>query len=160
MFIHDLIDGLVALMNVEGDEYAAQDATAEQGQEELLKGVHGPVNIGNSNEFTIKELVEEVAIAVQQVRKELQRQGRGHLLPRRMSSAEEAEETPAGAIGTEMIGDVQVVYYPMPQDDPRQRRPNTTRAHNLLAWSPKWGLKEGLLEMARFYAQQLEEGTM
>ena len=37
-----------------------------------------------------------------------------------------------------------VVHQPMPQDDPRQRRPDISRAMNLLGWSPQIGLYDGL----------------
>jgi UDP-glucuronate decarboxylase len=33
---------------------------------------------------------------------------------------------------------------PLPQDDPKQRQPNITLAKNLLGWSPKVDLSEGL----------------
>jgi nucleoside-diphosphate-sugar epimerase len=33
---------------------------------------------------------------------------------------------------------------PLPADDPRQRKPDTTRARELLGWEPKVGLREGL----------------
>jgi UDP-glucuronate decarboxylase len=35
-------------------------------------------------------------------------------------------------------------FRPLPQDDPRQRCPDITRAEQLLHWSPKVPLKEGL----------------
>ncbi len=37
-----------------------------------------------------------------------------------------------------------LVYRPLPVDDPRQRRPDITRARTLLGWEPKVGLEEGL----------------
>jgi dTDP-glucose 4,6-dehydratase len=37
-----------------------------------------------------------------------------------------------------------IVFKPLPQDDPRQRRPDITRAKKLLGWGPKISLKEGL----------------
>jgi UDP-glucuronate decarboxylase len=35
-------------------------------------------------------------------------------------------------------------FRPLPQDDPRQRCPDITRAKQLLRWSPKVQLEEGL----------------
>ncbi|HEX3248860.1 MAG TPA: hypothetical protein VHS05_05485, partial [Pyrinomonadaceae bacterium] len=35
-------------------------------------------------------------------------------------------------------------YLPLPADDPRQRKPDITRAQNLLRWNPKISLREGL----------------
>jgi len=37
-----------------------------------------------------------------------------------------------------------IVYHPLPQDDPKQRRPNIARAKKLLHWQPRVKLKEGL----------------
>ncbi|NLI75484.1 MAG: SDR family oxidoreductase [Candidatus Riflebacteria bacterium] len=48
--------------------------------------------------------------------------------------------------------DLPLVEKPLPQDDPRRRRPDITRARTLLGWEPKVGLAEGLaktLEWAR-----------
>jgi len=35
-------------------------------------------------------------------------------------------------------------YEPLPQDDPKQRRPDITKAKTLLGWEPKIGLEKGL----------------
>jgi dTDP-glucose 4,6-dehydratase len=37
-----------------------------------------------------------------------------------------------------------IVYRPLPEDDPKQRRPDITRARELLGWDPKVGRVEGL----------------
>lgn len=37
-----------------------------------------------------------------------------------------------------------IIFKPLPQDDPRQRCPDITRAKKLLGWQPKIALKEGL----------------
>ena len=37
-----------------------------------------------------------------------------------------------------------IAYQPLPQDDPRQRRPDITRARTLLGWEPKIDLEAGL----------------
>lgn len=42
---------------------------------------------------------------------------------------------------------------PLPQDDPRRRRPNIERAASLLGWSPKVGLDEGLSQTIAWFAQ-------
>jgi dTDP-glucose 4,6-dehydratase len=38
----------------------------------------------------------------------------------------------------------QIVHQPLPTDDPKQRRPVTTRASELLGWAPEVALREGL----------------
>ena len=45
----------------------------------------------------------------------------------------------------------QVVYRPLPVDDPKQRRPDITRARTLLGWEPKVGLEEGLLKTVDYF---------
>src|SRR5258706_3285914 len=35
-----------------------------------------------------------------------------------------------------------IVYRPLPQDDPKQRRPDISRASTELGWSPRVGLRE------------------
>ncbi len=37
-----------------------------------------------------------------------------------------------------------MVFEPLPQDDPKQRRPNISKARKLLGWEPKVALAEGL----------------
>ncbi|MAC17141.1 MAG: NAD-dependent dehydratase [Flavobacteriales bacterium] len=59
--------------------------------------------------------------------------------PDEISIADFAEEIIA-LTGT----DQKVVCMPLPQDDPKQRRPDITRARDILGWSPKVGRAEGL----------------
>jgi hypothetical protein len=42
-------------------------------------------------------------------------------------------------------------FRPLPQDDPRQRRPDTTRARELLHWAPKVHLEEGLTRTIAYF---------
>ena len=37
-----------------------------------------------------------------------------------------------------------IVHHPLPQDDPKQRCPDITKAKRLLNWEPKVKLDEGL----------------
>ena len=39
-----------------------------------------------------------------------------------------------------------IVFRPLPQDDPRVRQPDITKAREVLGWSPKTPLEEGLKE--------------
>jgi UDP-glucuronate decarboxylase len=111
-YIHDLIDGLIALMN--SDESR-------------------PVNIGNGDEFTIGEFAELVREIVEKV------QAEDGIKPERR---------------------VQIVYKPIPTDDPQKRRPDTTRAKNSLGWQPRWSVRMGLEEMVRYYKAQMSEGSI
>lgn len=40
--------------------------------------------------------------------------------------------------------DAELTFKPLPQDDPKQRQPDITKAKNLLGWEPKIALEEGL----------------
>jgi dTDP-glucose 4,6-dehydratase len=44
-----------------------------------------------------------------------------------------------------------IVFRPLPQDDPKQRRPDITRARRLLRWEPKVPLSQGLRETIRYF---------
>lgn len=84
-YIDDLVEGIIKLMN---------------------SNMHAPVNLGNPNEFTIKELAKIVL---------------------------------------ELTGSKsKIVYRPLPQDDPKQRKPVISLAKRMLNWQPKTPLKEGL----------------
>ncbi len=48
-----------------------------------------------------------------------------------------------------------VVHLPLPQDDPRRRRPDIGRARDLLGWSPRVSLADGLPPTIRHFADRL-----
>lgn len=102
-YVDDLIEGMVRLMNVEAHPSI---------------NVHDPVNIGNANEFTMRELAEEVGRAT------------GVQAP--------------------------VRHCPLPADDPRQRRPDLTRAKQLLDWAPTVPLADGLTRTVAYFRNSLE----
>jgi len=84
-FISDLIEGLFNLM---------------------MSDITEPVNIGNDNEMSIKDLANKI-----------------------ISLCGSSSAT---------------VYKELPQDDPKTRKPDISRAKKLLGWTPKIGLDEGL----------------
>jgi dTDP-glucose 4,6-dehydratase len=45
----------------------------------------------------------------------------------------------------------ELVYKPLPQDDPTRRRPDITKARTLLGWEPKVGLREGLQRSLAYF---------
>ncbi len=49
----------------------------------------------------------------------------------------------------------QITYEPLPQDDPKQRRPDITKARTLLNWEPKIQLQEGLRLSLDYFKQAL-----
>lgn len=52
--------------------------------------------------------------------------------------------------------DIKIKNMPLPQDDPKQRQPNITRAQELLGWSPTVPLAEGLQKTVAYFAGRLE----
>lgn len=48
-----------------------------------------------------------------------------------------------------------LVHRPLPQDDPRQRRPDITRARDLLGWSPSVDLRDGLVRTIEHFGTEL-----
>jgi UDP-glucuronate decarboxylase len=98
-YCDDLIEGFIRIMN--------QDSKK------------GPINIGNTEEFTILELAKKV-IDLSGSRSE-------------------------------------VVYKPLPTDDPSQRQPDITQAKEILGWEPKVSLEQGLKPTIEYFDQLLRE---
>ena len=97
-YIEDLIEGLVRLM--QSDHC-------------------GPMNIGNPEEHTIKEIAEKINVLTH-------------------------SRSP-------------LKYLPLPKDDPTRRRPDITRAKEILGWSPNISLDEGLTRTIDFFKRALYE---
>ncbi|MEO5859591.1 MAG: UDP-glucuronic acid decarboxylase family protein [Pyrinomonadaceae bacterium] len=100
-YVSDLVDGLIRLMNTEGDD------------------LHLPVNIGNPGEFTMSELAAEVGKATGK--------------------------------------DIKIKYLPLPQDDPKQRKPNIERAQKLLGWQPTVALAHGLKKTVEYFDRTITD---
>jgi dTDP-glucose 4,6-dehydratase len=49
----------------------------------------------------------------------------------------------------------QVVYKPLPEDDPKVRQPDITRARSLLGWEPKVTLEEGLGKTIEYFREKV-----
>jgi UDP-glucuronate decarboxylase len=101
-YVDDLIEGLVRLMNIDGDAVT-------------------PVNLGNPTEITIGELARLIV----------------------------------SLIGSRSL----LAFRPLPQDDPRQRCPDITRARELLRWQPKVPLEEGLKRTIAYFESLLSRNT-
>ena len=70
--------------------------------------------------------------------------------PGEFTMRELAEEV-ARAVGRE----ARTRYCPLPQDDPKQRRPDITRARKLLGWEPTVPLREGLARTVEDFAERI-----
>ncbi len=95
-FVSDLIEGIYKL---------------------LMSDINDPINLGNPQEMTIKEMAEAV-IKVTGSRSE-------------------------------------IIYKPLPVDDPRVRQPNINRAKKLLGWQPTVNLEEGLKITTEWFKTQM-----
>jgi UDP-glucuronate decarboxylase len=53
--------------------------------------------------------------------------------------------------------DLPISFHPLPQDDPRQRRPDIARAKQILAWAPTVSLDRGLDLTIAWFSQRLHQ---
>ena len=51
----------------------------------------------------------------------------------------------------------QITFLPMPPDDPKVRKPDITRAKQILGWQPVVSRREGLAKMIEFYRASLRQ---
>ena len=94
-YVDDLIDGICRL---------------------LFSNQHEPVNVGNPNEMTIKELAETII---------------------------------------EITGSKsEIIFNPLPIDDPKVRQPNIEKAITILGWEPQVSLDEGLSRTIEWFKTQ------
>jgi len=93
-YVDDLVAGLMGLM--------------ESGPE-----ITGPINIGNPNEFTVRELAQQVIRLTDSTSK--------------------------------------IVEAPLPQDDPKQRQPDISKAKRDLGWEPSVQLERGLVKTIDYF---------
>ncbi len=101
-YVDDLVGGLMLLMDSPSD-------------------FTGPVNLGNPNEMTIRELAETVV---------------------------------------ELCGSKsEIIYRPLPSDDPKQRKPDIGLAKERLKWQPTTGLREGLQKTINYFDGILTRGS-
>ncbi|HTR80581.1 MAG TPA: UDP-glucuronic acid decarboxylase family protein [Bacteroidota bacterium] len=98
-YVSDLIDGIFKLMM---SDYSL------------------PMNIGNPDELSMRQLAEEIVALVKSKSK--------------------------------------IVFKPLPEDDPRVRQPNISKAKEKLGWEPKVNRKEGLLRTIEYFRKKLQLG--
>ncbi|MEW6619793.1 MAG: UDP-glucuronic acid decarboxylase family protein [bacterium] len=49
----------------------------------------------------------------------------------------------------------EIIYKPLPTDDPKQRRPDITKAKTLLGWEPKINFDEGMIKTINWFKKRL-----
>ncbi|MFT7261662.1 MAG: UDP-glucuronate decarboxylase [Glaciecola sp.] len=102
-YVDDLIEGFIRLMS-------------------SADGVTGPINLGNSNEFSMLELANMVI---------------------------------------DLIGSSsKLIFKPLPQDDPKQRQPDTTLAKELLSWQTNTQLQNGVKKTIEYFDCLLKENYL
>jgi len=70
--------------------------------------------------------------------------------PREMSILEFA-----GLINEMTGNDAGIVFEPLPENDPRRRQPDITKAKRILGWEPQVSLEEGLRRTIEYFRQRL-----
>jgi UDP-glucuronate decarboxylase len=102
-YVDDMIEGFVRLMNTPSD-------------------VTGPINLGNPQEFSIRDLAKMII---------------------------------------EMTGSkAKLDFRPLPDDDPRQRKPDISKAQKTMDWRPQVALKDGLVQTIEYFEQLLQKGAI
>jgi dTDP-glucose 4,6-dehydratase len=48
-----------------------------------------------------------------------------------------------------------IIFKPLPQDDPRQRRPDISKARRMLGWEPRVNLAQGLVQTIRYFRKKV-----
>jgi dTDP-glucose 4,6-dehydratase len=88
----------------------------------FMQGDSEPTNIGNPDEYTVKQLAEIVV---------------------------------------ELTGTKSpIVYRDLPEDDPKVRRPDITRACTLLGWTPKVPVREGVSKTIEYFRALIGSGRV
>lgn len=97
-YVEDLIEGFIKIMD---------------------SGETGPFNIGNPDEFSIKELASQIKNKVKSKSK--------------------------------------IIHKKLPQDDPKQRKPDITKAREILNWSPEVKLDLGLDLTIKYFKELISD---
>jgi dTDP-glucose 4,6-dehydratase len=50
-----------------------------------------------------------------------------------------------------------IIYTPLPTDDPKQRKPDITKAKEILGWTPKYTRAEGLKPTLEYFKKVLNK---
>jgi dTDP-glucose 4,6-dehydratase len=88
----------------------------------FMRGTHEPTNIGNPDEYTVKQLAEIVL-----------------------------ELTGSSA---------PIEYLPLPQDDPKVRKPDISRARAQLGWEPRVDVRDGVARTVEYFQTLMGDSRM
>ncbi len=82
----------------------------------------------------------------------------GEVLPTNIGNPEEWTILDCAHAVLEVTGSKsRIVHRPMPQDDPKQRKPDITKARGLLGWEPLVALREGLQMSLEYFRARVGE---
>ncbi|MCZ7355810.1 MAG: SDR family oxidoreductase [Candidatus Methanoperedens sp.] len=80
-----------------------------------------------------------------------------YTLPMNVGNPEEHTILEFARLIAEMTGSTsKIIFKELPVDDPKQRRPDITKARQLLGWEPKVSLEQGLKETIKYFKDILE----
>jgi nucleoside-diphosphate-sugar epimerase len=69
-----------------------------------------------------------------------------------LGNPDERKITEIATMIKNMVGtSSQIVFEPLPEDDPLMRKPDITKAKQLLQWEPKIPLEEGLKKTIEYF---------
>jgi UDP-glucuronate decarboxylase len=81
--------------------------------------------------------------------------------PINLGNPEEFSIQELARLAIEMTGSrSKIVHRPRPEDDPRQRRPDISRAQETFGWKPRTKLKEGLSRTIAYFERLLAEADV
>ena len=63
----------------------------------------------------------------------------------------------AGAVLDEVPTSSEIVHLPLPEDDPKVRRPDIGLAREILGWEPETSLHQGLRNTVPYFRERVEE---
>ncbi|MGH9897398.1 MAG: UDP-glucuronic acid decarboxylase family protein [Pyrinomonadaceae bacterium] len=79
-----------------------------------------------------------------------------YLEPVNIGNPEEYTMIQLAQIIKELVGSQpEIIYVPLPTDDPKQRRPDITLAKKILSWEPQIPVREGLKRTIEYFYQEL-----
>jgi dTDP-glucose 4,6-dehydratase len=77
-------------------------------------------------------------------------------LPFNIGSQDEVTMLELARIVKRVVGSAsEIQFRPLPEDDPKQRRPDTSRAREVLGWSPRTSLEDGLRRTLEYFRSAL-----
>jgi dTDP-glucose 4,6-dehydratase len=84
----------------------------------------------------------------------------GETRPVNIGNPVEYSVSEVAALIIELSGsDSEISHQPLPEDDPKQRRPDITRARNVLGWEPQTAASEGLAKTLAWFAPRAHQRT-